>query len=166
GGGVWNHDVAGLTNVTVAENSTSAGMGGGLWSDAAVVLMSCTIAGNGASASGGIVKSGGGTFEVQNTIFSSNTPENCSGGINSDGHRDHRTDHAHAAPSRHPPASRPDDLHHPRHGDEHQRHDHDDHRLHDHHARPRDNDPPRCPDNHHTRCHDDPHARCHDNHHA
>ena len=85
GAGVWNHDVAGLTNVTVAENSTSAGMGGGVWSDAAVVLMSCTIAGNGASAGGGTVKSGGGTFEVQNTIFSANTTENCSGGINSDG---------------------------------------------------------------------------------
>jgi len=85
GAGVWNDDVAGLTNVTVAENSTSAGMGGGLWSDAAVVLMSCTIAGNGASAGGGTAKSGGGTFEVQNTIFSANTPENCSGGINSDG---------------------------------------------------------------------------------
>src|SRR5207249_710401 len=85
GAGVWNHDVAGLTNVTVAENSTSAGMGGGVWSDAAVVLMSCTIAGNGASAGGGTVKSGGGTFEVQNTIFAANTPDNCTGGIMSDG---------------------------------------------------------------------------------
>ena len=43
------------------------------------------MAGNGASGGGGTSNNASGTVEVRNTILAANTPDNCSGGIISDG---------------------------------------------------------------------------------
>jgi len=92
GAGCWNDGSTILTNVTLAANSTSAGQGGALWNSlnfAYALLDNCTVAGNSAHTGGGTFNStsstSSGTVEVQNTIFASNTPANCSGGISSDG---------------------------------------------------------------------------------
>ena len=85
GAGFWNDGTTTLTNATLANNSTVAGMGGALWNDGVLLLDSGTVAGNGASAGGGTSNNASGTVEVRNTILAANTPDNCSGGIVSDG---------------------------------------------------------------------------------
>ncbi len=85
GAGFWNDGTTTLTNATLANNSTVAGMGGAVWNDGVLLLDSGTVAGNGASAGGGTSNNASGTVEVRNTILAANTPDNCSGGIISDG---------------------------------------------------------------------------------
>src|SRR5439155_2575671 len=84
GAGVWGDGQTNLTNVTLAANSTGSGLGGAVWNDQIVLLDSSTVAGNSASAGGGTFNSLG-IVEVRNTILSTNTPDNCTGGITSDG---------------------------------------------------------------------------------
>src|SRR5437667_443621 len=85
GAGFWNDGTTTLTNATLANNSTVAGMGGALWNDGVLLLDSGTVAGNGASGGGGTSNNASGTVEVRNTVLAANTPDNCSGGIISDG---------------------------------------------------------------------------------
>src|SRR5947208_6611876 len=85
GDGFWNDGTTTLTNATLANNSTVAGMGGALWNDGVLLLDSGTVAGDGASGGGGTSNNASGTVEVRNTILAANTPDNCSGGIVSDG---------------------------------------------------------------------------------
>ena len=73
-----------VPRTTLAANSASAGQGGALWSSenlTEVFLDNCTLAGNTAHAGGGtfnnVSSTASGTVEVQNTIFASNTPDNC-----------------------------------------------------------------------------------------
>ena len=82
--GFWNDGTTTLTNATFANNSTVAGAGGAVWNDGVLLLDSSTVAGNGAAGGGG-TNNASGTVEVRNTILSANTPDNCSGGIMSDG---------------------------------------------------------------------------------
>ncbi len=86
GAGFWNDGTTTLTNATFANNSTVAGMGGAIWNDGVLLLDSSTVAGNGASTGGGTSNNASGTVEVRNSILAANTPDNCSGGIMSDGH--------------------------------------------------------------------------------
>src|SRR5207245_9598465 len=88
GAGFWNDGTTTLTNATFANNSTVAGAGGAVWNDGVLLLDSSTVAGNGAAGGGG-TNNASGPVRVRNTILSANTPDNCSGGIMSDGNNIH-----------------------------------------------------------------------------
>ena len=94
GGGVYNSGALTVVNSTITENSAnafgkfSAGGGGGVENSSGTVSISnSTVSGNGASGSILGVGAGiNGPATVQNSIISSNTGENCSGTITSNGY--------------------------------------------------------------------------------
>ncbi len=83
GGGGWNGGSMYFTNATLAGN-TALGNGGAVWNNSYMLLQSATVT-HGSAAGGGGAFNDSGTLEVQNTIFASGVPDNCEGGITSDG---------------------------------------------------------------------------------
>ena len=90
GGALWNAGSLDAVNGTISR-SAAGGNGAGFWNDGTTTLTNATlannstVAGNGASGGGGTSNNASGTVEVRNTILAANTPDNCSGGIISDG---------------------------------------------------------------------------------
>jgi CSLREA domain-containing protein len=87
GGGIHNHGILFLTNVTVTGNNAQPDTGGGLYSagsGANATLFSVTIKDNTTlSGGGGIVNTG--TIALVNSILADNSPANCVGTIGSGG---------------------------------------------------------------------------------
>jgi len=83
GGAVWNDGSTYFINATL-EGNAAVKSGGAIWNDSFTFVQSTTIADNSA-AHGGSFFNFGGELEVQNTILSSGTPDNCEGGVTSDG---------------------------------------------------------------------------------
>ena len=76
GGGIHNHGIMTLTNVTITGNEAQPDGGGGLWNAGTATLVNVTIAGNSAptDSGGGI---GGAPLTLTNTIVANNTGGNC-----------------------------------------------------------------------------------------
>src|SRR6185295_12283368 len=85
GGGIHNHGILFLTNVTVTGNDARPDTGGGIFSaggGASATLINDTIKDNTSLGSaGGIANTG--TITLKNTIMAGNSPANCSGTITS-----------------------------------------------------------------------------------
>jgi CSLREA domain-containing protein len=84
GGGLHNHGVVTLTNVTFTGNSApnvdpanpTSGRGGAIWNAGTMTLINVTIANNTAAVSGAGI--GGNAPTLTNTIVANNSPDNCS----------------------------------------------------------------------------------------
>src|SRR5688500_12256317 len=76
GGGIHNHGILRLTNVTITGNSSTNDGGGGIWNAGTVTIVNVTIADNSApiDLGGGI---GGNAPTLTNTIVANNTGGNC-----------------------------------------------------------------------------------------
>jgi CSLREA domain-containing protein len=84
GGGLHNHGISTLTNVTFTGNAapnvdpanSTSGKGGAIWNAGSMTLINVTIANNTAAVSGGGI--GGIAPTLTNTIVANNSPDNCS----------------------------------------------------------------------------------------
>lgn len=87
GGGIHNHGILFLTNVTITGNDARPDTGGGIFSagaGASATLINDTIKDNTAQHDGGGIANTG-TTTLKNTIMADNSPVNCSGTITSAG---------------------------------------------------------------------------------
>jgi CSLREA domain-containing protein len=88
GGGIHNHGILYVTNVTITGNDARPDTGGGIFSagsGASTALVNVTIKDNTTqSGAGGIANSG--TTSFRNTILANNSPANCAGTITSEGY--------------------------------------------------------------------------------
>src|SRR5687768_16906842 len=76
GGGIHNHGIMMLTNVTITGNEAQPDGGGGIWNAGTATIVNVTIADNSAPTNlgGGI---GGAPVTLTNTIVANNTGGNC-----------------------------------------------------------------------------------------
>lgn len=87
GGGIFNGNLATLTNVTISGNSATDGSGGGIYNAAGIVLTNVTLSGNSATGVGGGIFISGSITTLKNTIVANSTSGgNCSGAVNSLGY--------------------------------------------------------------------------------
>ena len=87
GGGIHNHSILYLWNVTITGNDARPDTGGGLYGagcGASTILINTTVKGNTTEFGGGGIANGG-TAVLRNTIMADNSPLNCAGTITSDG---------------------------------------------------------------------------------
>ena len=86
GGGIHNHGVVTLTNVTFTGNAapdvlpgdSTSGKGGAIWNAGIMTLINVTIANNSAAVSGAGIGNSGVAPTLSNTIVANNSPDNCS----------------------------------------------------------------------------------------
>ena len=87
GGGIHNHSILYLWNVTITGNDARPDTGGGIYGagcGASTIVINTTVKGNTTEFGGGGIANGG-TAVLRNTIMADNSPVNCAGTITSDG---------------------------------------------------------------------------------